>query len=1158
MEHGRKSVHVALISFLVTATSILGQTPYLVKDLAPGLNPGFSAEPGDLWGAGPHAYFLGFVDQMSRSLWVTDGTAAGTQPLPQTCQGGCDTAFLGNAGKLTFFLVKVDGQGYELWRTDGTRAGTYALEAGTPFYTASDYAVLGSVLYFFRGDELWRSDGTVAGTVQFSTAGGRGLVPFAGKLFYLGSAGSETPDLWVSDGTAAGTRRFAAVGGEFYLTAAGSHLFLFVGNQVWVTDGIAAPQPVAQVGLGGVVKPEGNQLYFVGYDATHGTQIWVSDGTAAGSRPVTGFTNPQPFTFDEFADYLTADGVEAAGGHLVFFATDGTHPVTLWSTDGTPQSTAALCPGNCDVTPYTARLARVGQRAVFVAGSPAFLGPVWSTDGTPAGTFSLSGCLPDCGPRSLLLAVGAKAYFAGTKSFDSLWQTDGTAAGTAVVEAIAPVVLSDDGSPEMVQLGKGLVVVTSPSGPQSPSQLTVTDGTAAGTRQLTSPQDIGDSSFPNGFSALGSQVFFIANSQLWTSRGTAATTVPVPGAPATDAVASTFATTGSVFFFSGDGQAWRTDGTAAGTRQLTPPGTGESVLLPQLAVVFHDQFYFTVSTAAGDEIWKSDGTAQGTGEAPGLVPDGASIAGLWSTGGYLFYSFSSPGGGGFFLSDGASAGVELAGNVNVIASPVPVGGRFLFLSASSPFVFELWQTDGTPGGTAPVATAGLSQFLLLGDLAVLGDAAYFISRASSDAAVQLWRSDGTAAGTVPVATLATPGAPFTFQRPQPQTLAGRQLFVALDDGVHGQELWATDGTAAGTRLVRDIYPGATGSNILGLTAVGSDVYFSADDGVHGQELWQSDGTAAGTRLVQDIWPGPGDANPAGMTQAGGFLYFSASDGLTGNQPWALPLGGAGGGGGCQSGPTNLCLLGNRFKVESLWVDFQGNSGMGQAVPLTPDTGTFWFFSPDNVEVISKAIDGTALGGNYWFFYGALSDVEYWLTVTDTTTGAARRYYNPPGQLASVGDTAAFGPQGAGVNARPPAPRETARTPAAAPPEAARIGTEASGGTAPCRAGPATLCLGGGRFAVSVAWQDFSGNRGVGRTVDLTGDTGSFWFFSASNIELVLKVLDGRPVNGKFWVFYGALSDVAYKITVRDTKTGTVRSYTNPAGQFASVADTAAF
>ena len=75
---------------------------------------------------------------------------------------------------------------------------------------------------------------------------------------------------------------------------------------------------------------------------------------------------------------------------------------------------------------------------------------------------------------------------------------------------------------------------------------------------------------------------------------------------------------------------------------------------------------------------------------------------------------------------------------------------------------------------------------------------------------------------------------------------------------------------------------------------------------------------------------------------------------------------------------------------------------------------------------------------------------------------------------------------------------------------------------------------------------------------LTADTGTFWFFSQANVELVLKVLDGRALNGKFWVFFGALSDVAYTVTVTDTVTGMVRTYTNPLGQFASVADTMAF
>ena len=113
--------------------------------------------------------------------------------------------------------------------------------------------------------------------------------------------------------------------------------------------------------------------------------------------------------------------------------------------------------------------------------------------------------------------------------------------------------------------------------------------------------------------------------------------------------------------------------------------------------------------------------------------------------------------------------------------------------------------------------------------------------------------------------------------------------------------------------------------------------------------------------------------------------------------------------------------------------------------------------------------------------------------------------------------------------------------------------------APCAAGTATLCLNEGRFRVEVAWRaPAQGTAGIGTAVPLTGDTGYFWFFSASNVELVVKVLDGRAINGKFWVFYGALSNVEYTITVTDTQTGVIRLYFNPDGSLASVADTAAF
>jgi hypothetical protein len=111
----------------------------------------------------------------------------------------------------------------------------------------------------------------------------------------------------------------------------------------------------------------------------------------------------------------------------------------------------------------------------------------------------------------------------------------------------------------------------------------------------------------------------------------------------------------------------------------------------------------------------------------------------------------------------------------------------------------------------------------------------------------------------------------------------------------------------------------------------------------------------------------------------------------------------------------------------------------------------------------------------------------------------------------------------------------------------------------CSFGGASLCLGGSRFRVDVSWTAASiGQSGVGIPMPLTADSGAFWFFQPSNIELVVKVLDGRTVNGHFWVFYGALSDVGYTITVTDTVTGQSKTYTNPEHTLASRADTEAF
>jgi photosystem II stability/assembly factor-like uncharacterized protein len=103
----------------------------------------------------------------------------------------------------------------------------------------------------------------------------------------------------------------------------------------------------------------------------------------------------------------------------------------------------------------------------------------------------------------------------------------------------------------------------------------------------------------------------------------------------------------------------------------------------------------------------------------------------------------------------------------------------------------------------------------------------------------------------------------------------------------------------------------------------------------------------------------------------------------------------------------------------------------------------------------------------------------------------------------------------------------------------------------------TLCVGGRRFSLAAQFTS-PVETGTGHPVWLTANTGAFWFFDSTNLELIVKVLDGRSVNGKFWVFYGSLTNVEFTLAVTDADTGAVKTYFNPQGHLVSVADTSAF
>ncbi len=319
---------------------------------------------------------------------------------------------------------------------------------------------------------------------------------------------------------------------------------------------------------------------------------------------------------------------------------------------------------------------------------------------------------------------------------------------------------------------------------------------------------------------------------------------------------------------------------------------------------------------------------------------------------------------------------------------------------------------------------------------------------------------------------------------------------------------------------------------------------------------------------------------------------------------------------CAPSDTALCLNGGRFRVEAEWRTPQGRTGRARAVPLTADTGYFWFFGEANVEAVVKVLDAcTGANPRFWVFAAGLTNVEVDLTVVDTATGATRAYHNAlRSPFQPIQDTAAFATcnaSGAGAAqwqaavarqqderrlvergrraTRPaagfaaatprPAVRATATPSALAGPSGERHGLDpltwtprtlasavgggrralsAQGGT--CTPGPEALCLRNGRFRVVSEWRTPQGGEGRGRAVQLTPDTGYFWFFRDGNVEEVVKVLDACSLaNPRFWVFAAGLTNVRVVTTVTDTLRDETRTYVNEQGRaFRPLQDTNAF
>lgn len=292
---------------------------------------------------------------------------------------------------------------------------------------------------------------------------------------------------------------------------------------------------------------------------------------------------------------------------------------------------------------------------------------------------------------------------------------------------------------------------------------------------------------------------------------------------------------------------WRTDGTRGGTRLVRDilPGAGSS---DPLGVALGDLYIFGARDGRhGHELWRSDGTRRGTRLLVDIRP-GKPGQDLWS--------FS-----------------EETGD-----------GRVYFTANDGRHGEELWVTDGTRTGTHLVrdidrtARESIDYHDQPRELVVIGDRVFF---AGSDGrhGVELWVSDGTQRGTRMVVDI-RPGAASRTPRTRVSwlTAADRHVFFLVNDGLHGLELWVSDGTVAGTRMTRDIRHGPRSPRFDQVVALGDRVLFSASEPGSGAEPWVSDGTAEGTGRLADIADGDRNSLPYGFTVVEDQAVFTAHDG----------------------------------------------------------------------------------------------------------------------------------------------------------------------------------------------------------------------------------------------------------------------------------------
>ncbi len=356
---------------------------------------------------------------------------------------------------------------------------------------------------------------------------------------------------------------------------------------------------------------------------------------------------------------------------------------------------------------------------------------------------------------------------------------------------------------------------------------------------------------------------------------------------------------------------WRTDGTSEGTIMLSFNNLNIGGKFHKKTVANGFLFFGATDPIHGYELFKSDGTVEGTYMVKDIFvgPNSSMVSELFAFNGNVYFKAKDSWDNmELWKSDGTAEGTVMVQDIRPgqygsvdNTSNGETGNCFailnneLFFSAwdgNSAFSHDLWKTDGEVVSRVKTSSTGKFGVYPQNLITFNGNvyyAAYTLEGGNNYEGVELYMSDGTDEGTHLVKNI----NPTKYQDSYPDnfTIVNNTLFFAANDGINGKELWKTDGTEEGTVLVKDIYPGSPGSMISPLVpfvSFNNNLYFSAlyKEGAisYGGELMKSDGTNDGTVLVKDIYPGAENSYPNYFCAVDGDLFFSATNTL-GTELW---------------------------------------------------------------------------------------------------------------------------------------------------------------------------------------------------------------------------------------------------------------------------------